>query len=177
MIYFVRHGLSEANIKKVFAGQESDSPLVTKGKKQAKSTAKEIIKKNIKISKIISSPLKRAYETAQIIAQEIGFNKTDITIDNRVVEYDMGNLSGTPWHTITSAVLTNAEGAEDSKVFYDRVYGCIKELSQLPGNILLVSHGGVGRMLETIKENKDISLFYDVPIYPNGSIIKIDWIN
>jgi broad specificity phosphatase PhoE len=46
----------------------------------------------------------------------------------------------------------------------------------LPENILLVSHGGVGRMLETIKENRDIKLFYDFPVYKNASVTKIDWI-
>ncbi len=32
MIYFVRHGLSEANVKKVFPGQKDDSPLVEEGR-------------------------------------------------------------------------------------------------------------------------------------------------
>ena len=36
MIYFVRHGLSEANVKRVFAGQKDNSPLVDEGRKQAK---------------------------------------------------------------------------------------------------------------------------------------------
>jgi broad specificity phosphatase PhoE len=42
MIYFVRHGLSEANVKRVFAGQKDDSLLVQEGREQAKNTAKKI---------------------------------------------------------------------------------------------------------------------------------------
>jgi len=176
MIYFVRHGLSEANVKRVFAGQKDNSPLVDEGRKQAKDTAKKIKDEGIEIHKIVSSPSLRAHETAQIIAQELGFNTSDIIIDHRINEYDMGSLSGTPWHTISSAILVNAEEAEDPKDFQERVYSCVKELNQLPENILLVSHGGVGRMLDTIKDGISGELFYDKEIYSNGSITKIDWI-
>lgn len=176
MIYFVRHGLSEANVKKVFAGQKDDSPLVNEGREQAKQTANEILKEGIKIDKIISSPSIRALETAQIIASILGFNKEDIVIDNRINEYDMGSLSGTPWHTISSSILINAENAENVNLFKNRIVECIEESNKFDENILLVSHGGVGRMLETLKENRDPSLFYDTPIWGNASITKIDWI-
>lgn len=98
MIYFIRHGESEANVKKVFAGQKEDSLLTDEGREQAKITAKEIIKEGLKIDKIYSSPLKRASETAKIIAEELGFDASEIIIEERVIEYDMGSLTGTPWH-------------------------------------------------------------------------------
>jgi len=176
MIYFVRHGLSEANVKKVFAGQKDNSPLVDEGREQAKQTANEILKENIKIDKIVSSPSIRALETAQIIASILAFNEKDIIIDNRINEYDMGSLSGTPWHTISSSILIKTENAEDVNLFKDRIVECIEELNKFEGNVLLVSHGGVGRMLETLKENKDPGFFYDTPIWGNASITKIDWI-
>lgn len=176
MIYFVRHGLSEANVKRVFAGQKDDSPLVEEGRQQAKETANKIKSEGIKINKIVSSPAKRALETAQIIAKELGFDISTIVIDNRINEYDMGSLSGTPWHKISSEILIGAKEAENPKDFQNRVHSCIKELNQLPENILLVSHGGVGRMLDTIKDGIRGELFYDKEIYSNGSITKIDWV-
>jgi broad specificity phosphatase PhoE len=176
MIYFVRHGLSEANVKKVFAGQKDDTPLVDEGREQAKTTAKEIIKEGLKIDKIYSSPLKRAYETAEIIAKEIGFDTSSIITESRIIEYDMGSLSGTPWHTISSTILVGAENAEDPEMFRSRVCACVEELSKLSENILLVSHAGVGRILETVKEGIEAKLFYDLPAYKNASITKIDWI-
>lgn len=91
MIYFVRHGLSEANAKRVFAGQKDDSPLVEEGRKQAKETGKKILEEGIKIDKIISSPLARAYETAQIIAKELGFNIYDKEI------YSNGSITKIDW--------------------------------------------------------------------------------
>lgn len=176
MIYFVRHGLSEANVKKVFAGQKDDTPLVDEGREQAKITAQEIIIEGLKIDKIYSSPLKRAYETAEIIAKEICFDTSNIITESRIIEYDMGSLSGTPWHTISSTILVGAENAEDPEMFRSRVCSCVEELSKLPENILLVSHAGVGRILETVKEGIDAKLFYDLPAYKNASITKIDWI-
>ena len=88
----------------------------------------------------------------------------------------MGSLSETHWHTISSAILVNAKNAENPEMFRNRVRSCVKELSKLPGNILLVSHAGVGRILETLKDGMDAKLFYDLPSYKNASITKIDWI-
>lgn len=176
MIYFIRHGESEANVRKVFAGQKDNSLLTDKGREQARATAKEIIKEGLKIDKIYSSPLKRAYETAEIIAKELGFDASKIITEERIIEYDMGSLSGTHWHAISSTILADAENEEDPEMFRNRVYSCAKELSKLPGNILLVSHAGVGRILETVKKGMDAKLFYDLPAYENASITEIDWI-
>lgn len=64
--YLIRHGESEGNEKGLFRGRR-DFPLTDFGKEQAKSLAKEL--HNIRFSAIISSPLKRAYETALFIAE------------------------------------------------------------------------------------------------------------
>lgn len=176
MIYFVRHGESESNLRGVFAGQRENSTLTEKGKQQAKDTAQTIKSKIPKIDRVISGPLLRTLETAEIIAQEIGFPKDKIEIDIRITEYDMGSLTGTPIHKISSIVLTSAENAENTDEFRNRVYSCIKELSEQPETILVVSHAGVGRILETIKQNIEPKLFYDIPAYHNASVTKIDWI-
>jgi len=88
----------------------------------------------------------------------------------------MGSLTGTPIHKISSIALTSAENAEDADEFRSRVYACIKELSERSETILVVSHAGVGRILETIKGNIEAKLFYDIPPYPNASVNKIDWL-
>ncbi|OGH68351.1 MAG: hypothetical protein A3I29_04475 [Candidatus Magasanikbacteria bacterium RIFCSPLOWO2_02_FULL_44_11] len=174
MIYFVRHGQSEANKIGLFAGQRENSALTLQGKEQAKIAAQNIQSEIPRVDRIVYSPLQRTLETATIIAEKIGFNPDAIQIDHRVIEYDMGSLTGTPFHNISSITLTSAQGAENPKQFYNRVYSCLKELSKLQETILIVSHAGVGRMVETIKNNTAAELFYDLPAYPNGSIIKID---
>jgi broad specificity phosphatase PhoE len=177
MIYFIRHGESEANIRHTFAGQRDDSILTKKGEEQALSTANEIKKENLKIDRVISSPLKRALKTAQIIAVDLGFDVSKIVIDDRLSEFDLGSLSGSPINEeITLADLTPDINAEDPELFRKRVISCIKELINSSENILIVSHGGVGRVLESLREGNDPNSYYNLPGYLNASITKIDWV-
>jgi broad specificity phosphatase PhoE len=67
-IYFIRHGQSDDNVAPVF--QSPDSPLSAKGRRQAEAVAKRIA--SLKFDVLISSPLHRAKETAEIISQETG---------------------------------------------------------------------------------------------------------
>lgn len=176
MIFFVRHGESEANLQGVFAGQRNDSILTSKGREQARATALKIKKEGIVINTIISSPLKRSKETAEIIAVELGIDLSAIQIDTRITEYDMGSLTSTPVKDISSTALAAAPGAENPELFKQRVLDCLRGLLPLKGNILLVSHAGVGRILETVKLDKESKYFYDLPAWGNASVTKIDWI-
>jgi uncharacterized phosphatase len=177
MIYFVRHGQSEANLECVFAGQKNDAVLTEKGKEQAHEVGRSILEKELSFSRIISSPLKRARETAEIIAQDIGFDLSKIEYDQRVQEYDMGSITGTPIRKVTSQELISSEGAEDVKDFQNRVIGAIKEYSSYEdGNILLVNHAGVGRIIEAYRQGIDPNKFYDLPAYNNGELLVLDWI-
>ena len=175
MIYFIRHGESEANLRHVFAGQKYNSPLTEKGIEQARAEGLKIKEMDLKIDKIISSPLIRAFDTAKIVSEIIGYDKK-IQIDPRITEYDMGTLTGTPTFEISSKMLVRAENAENPKDFDDRVNSFLKEWNKFEGNVLMVAHAGVGRIIETIKKGTDPELFYDLPPYPNASVIKLDWI-
>ena len=64
-IYLVRHGETEWNVKKLIQGQK-DIPLNKKGEDQAMALGKKL--KKIKFDAIYSSDLRRAAETAIIIA-------------------------------------------------------------------------------------------------------------
>ena len=80
-LIFLRHGESEYNRIKKYAGQ-LDVPLSEVGKQQA-IIAGSYIAKNYKIDEIYSSNLSRAIETAQPIANAIH-------IDKRLSELDSG---------------------------------------------------------------------------------------
>ena len=69
-ILLVRHGESVANRDEVFAGNY-DAELMDHGLEQAKLTA-GYIKDNYKVDKVYASDLKRAFKTAQCIADEFG---------------------------------------------------------------------------------------------------------
>lgn len=173
MIYFIRHGECVANAENVFAGQRNDSPLTEKGRAQARETGQRILEQGLAVQQIVSSPLSRTKDTAEIIADIIGFDKKKIQLDQRLVEYDMGSLTGTSRQELTSAQLIAPPDAEDVIDFQRRVMSAMKELAQLPGNTLLVSHAGVGRVIEGTRLGKDPKEFYDLPAYPNGSLTPL----
>ena len=177
MIYFLRHGESKANIEGLFAGQKEDSPLSDKGVEQAEVAAQGL--RSMHFNRIIASKLNRTRQTAEIVAKVIGFNPSKIEYDDRVIEYDMGTLTGTPIRRVTSDELVSAEGAEDASHFQARVISFLKEHKDLSQNILLVSHAGVGRIIECTKQGLDPRTFYDLAPYPNAHAVELDldWLN
>jgi 2,3-bisphosphoglycerate-dependent phosphoglycerate mutase len=65
-IFFIRHGENWANITREFSYKKVDYSLTPKGILQAKKTAKHLL--TLEIDALYCSPLKRAVETAHIIA-------------------------------------------------------------------------------------------------------------
>lgn len=170
MIYFLRHGESQANLRRAFAGQKDDSPLTEKGRAQAANAAKTLQGMNIK--KIITTSLIRASDTAQIIADALGC--TDITIDDRLLEYDMGALTGTQNKVITSHDLVSAEGAENPEAFRQRVLDGLRDAKHNSAVTLIVSHAGVGRIIEAERRGIDPRDFHDIDAPPNAQPVVLD---
>lgn len=44
----------------------------------------------------------------------------------------------------------------------------------MPGNTLIVSHAGVGRIIECARIGRPLSEFYDIPEYPNATVVELD---
>jgi probable phosphoglycerate mutase len=96
-LWLIRHGESEGNLGQRIQGWE-DSPLTDLGREQARLAAARLANE-AQINQIISSPLRRAAETGQIISQRLD---KPIRYDQRLNEYNFGPLNG----------LTRAEIAE-----------------------------------------------------------------
>lgn len=152
-VYFVRHGEAQANVDRLLAGSRTDTPLTEKGQIQAHTTAKQL--QDLSIDAIISSPLKRAYETARIIATDIGF-LGNIVITPLFVERDYGSATGLPYEA--ASVLLDSLQADDVESVDDlavRAQQAIDWLRTQPStNVLVVSHGGFGQMFGTVVESK-----------------------
>ena len=89
MIYFVRHGQTELNQRRVLQGR-SDYPLNGVGEEQAAEAAAWFKENGIRIDRIWSSPLQRAMQTARIIAGE----DVPMFTDERLIEMDYGPFEG-----------------------------------------------------------------------------------
>ena len=171
-IFYIRHGQSLANKRSVFAGQRDDSLLTNMGEYQAKQAVDDLV--GIDINLIISSNLKRASKTASIIANLIGYKEDKIIYDDRIIEYDMGDLTGSPIKNLTSIDLVNSAGSEDPLLFRQRVISFLQAYNDYPANVLVVSHAAVGRAIECAKQNLDPYRFYDLAPYPNARVIELD---
>ena len=173
-ILFVRHGESEANVRGVFAGQKDDSPLTENGRQQAKEVGELLTSRGISIDRVISSPLIRARETAEIIVRTIGNDSLKVENDERILEYDMGVMTGIPFRRVTSFEMISADGAEDPEKFGMRVDNFFEQLLLINNeNILVVGHGGIAKMLETRKKGLPTCTFLDIPLVPNAEIMEI----
>ena len=171
-LYFLRHGESVANAKGVFAGQRENSSLTPHGLEQAREAAEEL--RPMMVDVIIASGLKRTLQTAEEVAKAIGLDPKSIKTDKRILEYDMGSITGTPIRKVTSSELVTADGAEDPHEFQARVVSFLREHKDSKENILVVSHAGVGRIIESTRLGLDPKGFYDVPSYPNAQPVKLD---
>lgn len=86
-LYFVRHGESEANTRRVISNRESPFGLTELGRQQAYDLADRV--KHIRFSAIFSSPVLRAGETAEILSQLL---RQPYTVTEALREYDCGIL-------------------------------------------------------------------------------------
>ena len=73
-LFVVRHGENPANVNREFSYKLVDYSLNEKGIQQAEETAVYFLDKGI--HEIYSSPLRRALETAEIIAAPLGLPVT-----------------------------------------------------------------------------------------------------
>ena len=86
MIYIVRHGQTEWNSLMRLQGR-SDNPLNDDGIAQARNASYRL--KDIPFSTVFSSPLRRAIQTAEILAPN-----AKPVIDDRLIEMDAGPYEG-----------------------------------------------------------------------------------
>lgn len=154
--YFVRHGQTDWNNEHKIMGS-TDIPLNAVGLEQARVVAKNVA--HLEISHIVSSPLKRAVQTAKVIA--VAMKKPVIVVDG-FKECSVGVLEGrckkdAGVYELVEALKAGGdievEGAEHPTTFEARVVaglGTALEKSSKGKPILIVAHGGVYRVLTRI---------------------------
>lgn len=87
-LYIIRHGETEWNVKKRFQGR-SDIPLNDEGRRLARVTSEAL--SEVPFTRIYTSPLKRAYETAMIIK---GARDIPVIEEPRIIEISFGEYEG-----------------------------------------------------------------------------------
>ncbi|HEY0070523.1 MAG TPA: histidine phosphatase family protein [Chloroflexia bacterium] len=152
-LYLVRHGENRANITKEFSHKKVDYPLTEKGVLQARQTAEYF--KDRHVDEVYSSPLRRAVQTAEIIAQTKGL---PVTIVEALREVNSGHLEDTPpseetWRVYLDTVRGWNEGrpevalpgGENYFTLANRIRQAIGEIigDRDGRQIVVAGHGGI----------------------------------
>lgn len=174
-VYFVRHGESEANVLNLRSGSMRDIPvhLTEKGKEQAKQAGISLKSKNIDI--IVSSPLLRTVDTAKIIAETIGYDPNKILLNPCFIERDFGIYDGKADDVYLAARAANKlhKSVETTEALHKRISQGLADLKNLKAkNIVLVSHGGTGRMIQAINQELEHDLAHTMKLLENAEILE-----
>lgn len=163
MLYIIRHGQTDWNLNKRLQGS-TDIPLNENGRQMAIDARSQLA--GIHFDVCYSSPLIRAYETAQLLLQNAD---TPIHTDNRLCEMSFGDFEGiydtydNPDFEInvlfnTPGKYKAVNGSESLESLYKRTGHFLKEVIypalEEGKNILIVGHGAMNCSI--INQIKDI---------------------
>lgn len=169
-LYFVRHGQSEANVEHVISNRGRVHGLTALGREQATQTAAALADGGV--SRIFSSPLLRAEQTAAILSEAWG---APYEVTDALREYDCGVLEGQSdplswdrhravwerWmnHGDFDARAEDGESYRDIEArFVPFIHGLIAAYGDHDTALALVSHGGTLRAaLPLVLANVDLA--------------------
>ena len=169
-LYFVRHGESTANLLREFSNGDLKHPLTERGVEQARRLARSL--SGIPIERIYSSPVLRAVQTAQVLAESLG---APLEVNEALREWSVGVYEGTTdpigwelhsqvqdlWlnHQQFDARMPGGESFRDiQQRFVPFIDGLVSAGRDSDLNTILVGHGGLySAMLPAIFKNVDFT--------------------
>lgn len=170
-LYFVRHGESTANLLREFSNSGFKHPLTEKGIEQARAVARGL--SGLQVERIYSSPVMRAVQTAQILAESL---RAPLEITEALREWNVGIYEGTTdplgWELhsqvqddwfIHQKFDSKMPGGESFHEIQERftpfIDGLVQDGRNSSRSIILVAHGGLYlAMLPVILKNVTFAL-------------------
>lgn len=139
-LFLIRHGESQANIDRVYAGHV-DTPLTANGVAQARSI--QSVLEKISFDKIYTSDLCRAWDT-----QRNALPDADCVPTELLREFNVGNLAGESfvWHKDKIAMDRDYTpyGGESVQMVCDRLGSFLDMLEKNPcENVAAFTHHGI----------------------------------
>ncbi len=174
--FYLRHGQTDFNLEKRYQGS-MDIPLNETGIAQAHA-AREVLRPH-RFDRIYSSPLDRAWRTAEIVNAE---RKQPLAKIPELAEMNFGHLEGTVVEAVSlreewlEGRFTPPEG-ESYPSFTKRALGGLNHVLRMEGVPLIVAHGGVfWPIAAAMKLEMDGNLPNAHPVYlrPTGTGWKMD---
>ncbi len=164
VLYYVRHGETDFNIEGRLQGRR-DTVLNARGRRQAAECGillEDLLARDRRQPqefRYVSSPLKRARETMEILRATLGLEPREYEIDERLIEIAYGEWEGLTLPEIearTTSVLSERErdkwdfappGGESYRELADRISAWYRSLTS---DTVVAAHGGGVRALMAI---------------------------
>lgn len=181
--YFVRHGESESNVLGLITNRAGAAyPLTAKGCAQVEALAQNLA--GSAITRMVSSPLLRALQTAEILAARLGIG---YEVTDALREFDCGVLEGksdpeswalhdevwADWQ-LRGRLESRIEGGEsflDMRARFAPFLDGLRRSLDDEDRVVLVGHGGLYlNMLPGVLENTAFARSAG-PSFPNASYI------
>lgn len=137
-ILLVRHGETDWNTTGRVQGR-TDLPLNARGREQAREAAQALAGRGV--SRVVSSPLLRATQTAEIIATALGLG--DVETDDGLVEQAFGLAEGLRWEDATARYPEGVPGLEGRPSVVARAAEALARWAKPGSTIAVVTHRGV----------------------------------
>lgn len=154
-ILLVRHGQSTFNVEGRLPSQLPNVPLTDEGRRQAHQAAVALA--GLRLSAIVSSPLERARETAEIIARGWGIAVRE---EARLMDTEMGRWAGRKisevskddpgWAKFVEKPTEPPEGVEGFEQVRERVVAVIEDLRTdvtIGDDVVVVAHADVIKLI------------------------------
>ncbi|MCI0619635.1 class I tRNA ligase family protein [Candidatus Wolfebacteria bacterium] len=185
--YFVmRHGQSEGNTKGTvnYLPEVSDG-LTDVGRAEVARTLKHLRPGTIDV--IITSPLQRTRETAEMVREYLGLGADGVLVDERLGEVRVGEFQGLTWgeyhdtYTLEEQFVTAPEGGETRTEVKHRAGELLHEIEERyqGKSILLISHEGVIELFYAVIEGADAKRSAEIisgRSIPNAHLEKLSFV-
>ena len=175
-VLLLRHGETNWNKENRLQGRR-DIPLNENGLEQALAAGKYLKTSDHHIDLIISSPLKRARNTAKIVAGQIAYPLQDIVIQPLFAERNFGAGEGQTYEELAQAYPDGCyPGMESLEALCQRagraIESCVQEYPEK--NILVVAHGAIIKAALTQVSQGRIAYFDRDVWVENGSFAGLE---
>ncbi len=183
-VVMLRHGVTEHTVNKLFSGSGGADPGLTDlGREQAHRAAGRLAKR-APIDAIVSSPMLRTRETAEIVAAELGL---DVKLEPGFAEAAFGEWEGLAFPDILArwpddirswldSPAIAPPGGESFEAVYERVDEARKRLIRdFEGQtVVMVSHVTPIKMMLRNALDADMGMIHRFELAP-ASITTIQW--
>ncbi|MBD3220279.1 phosphohistidine phosphatase SixA [bacterium] len=134
-LFFLRHGPADRD---QFDGDDDDlRPLVERGRQRMRAIAEVIARLDQKIDTVVTSPLVRAAETAEIVANRLGLQERLITDERLGLDFDVQALA---------AILAGLKNDRRRILLVGHEPSFSEVIGELTGGAVVVRKGALARV-------------------------------